>query len=97
MAKRTINNVEITADRIVAKLIDHIMGMEKKMQSMQQEINSHLEMIAELQPKLREDGLVSLRAMTTGDSAEEVHVFFRPIKTPKPKEQECPSESGESN
>jgi hypothetical protein len=74
MVKRKLGDKEITADRLAAALIDRLIKSENRLDAMQAELNDHLEMIAELQPKLNADRTVTLRAMLIsddGDSAEE--------------------------
>ena len=77
MVKRKVSGVEITADRLVAKLIDRLLSVEGKLERITQELNSHMEMIAEFQPKMLPDRQrVRLRVMdsTIPESSSEYDV-----------------------
>lgn len=76
----TVKGVRIEADDLIIGLIDRLLKTEKAMESVRKELNEHMEMIAEMQPKLNDDGSVSLRAMKFGEnSAEEKTVAFMPL------------------
>lgn len=76
---KTVRGVRIVADDLVIGIIDRLMKNDKRLDNMQQELNSHLEMIAELQPKLTTDNKLTMRAMRIGDdSAEEFTVTLHP-------------------
>lgn len=79
---RVLEGIPIKAEHIVMGLLEQLMKMGKMMAAMRSELDYHMNMIAELQPKLRKDGRVSLLAMKPsedGYSEVIVTVSARPL------------------
>lgn len=78
---RTVKGVRIEADDIVVALIDRLMKTEKRLDVLREEMDDQLEMIADQQAKIDQNGNVTLLAMKSdGDSAEQVTVVIEPRK-----------------
>ncbi|HSZ58481.1 MAG TPA: hypothetical protein VK797_22635 [Tepidisphaeraceae bacterium] len=81
MKTTTVRGQRIEADDLVVGLIDLLLKTERSLESVKKELDAHLEMIAELQPKLNPDGTITVLAMRVdGDSADEHRVTLMPIK-----------------
>ncbi len=75
----TLGSIKIEADDLIVGLIDRIVKTERALAAVRSELNDHMNMIAEMQPKIKPDGTVSLLAMTqNGDQSEEKTVTFTP-------------------
>lgn len=86
MPTRTVNAVEVTADKIVCALIDRLVLVEKKYDALRKEVEMHMELIAEQQPRVDDDGNVKLLACSDDiESDERFSVKFTPsiVKTIK--------------
>lgn len=80
MAKRRLGLVEVTADKIVCALIDRLVTVEKRLASMQKDIDLCVDMIAENQVRVTEDGVhIRVRAYADDlESSDEYDVELQP-------------------
>jgi uncharacterized membrane-anchored protein YhcB (DUF1043 family) len=60
-----VSGKRVEADDVVIALINRLMKVEKQLAGFREELNDHMEIIAEQIPKLRKDGQVVLRAMSS--------------------------------
>lgn len=65
----------LSADDFVIALVDRLIKTEKRLDEMQKQLDEQFTMIAEIQPKVTPEGLVTLRAMkVVDDNPEEITV-----------------------
>lgn len=70
---RVVKGVEITAEQVVAGLIDRLLYVEKQLATVRTELDQQLEMIAENQAKVTADGRsVRLVAMSADPNSSDV-------------------------
>lgn len=82
MAKQ--NAAEVTADKFVAALIERLVAVERKYDALNKELDLHMDLIAEQQPRVDSDGNVKLLACSDDlESDERFSVKFTPsiVKT----------------
>ncbi|HEV7297955.1 MAG TPA: hypothetical protein VGN72_01215 [Tepidisphaeraceae bacterium] len=72
----------LKADDFVIALVDRLIKTERRLEEVQRQLDEHMEMISEIQPKLTPEGFVTLRAMNV-DKAEETIVTIIPAITQK--------------